>query len=71
MSHQLQQAHEELGVFPDDVVGLAAEINEALETLRIPASFREKVVHLRGEDERSTVPAFREKCETLCCKTLN
>lgn len=58
-SNQFQHAEYERRALPDDVVGLAAELHEAVQPLRLLAATRDEVLHLRREDERRAIPVKR------------
>lgn len=53
--HQPKQGHQTLGVLPDDVERLTAQVNEVLELLGglIPAI--DDIGHVRGQHKRRTV----------------
>lgn len=56
-SHQPQQVEEEVGVFADQVVGLAAQVDEVVEAAGGLVPTVDDVRHVRSEDERCPVPA--------------
>lgn len=59
--HQFQHAEYERRALPDDVVGLTAELHEAVQPLRLLAATRDEVLHLGREDERRAIPAWRHR----------
>lgn len=50
--NQLQQAEDQCRALSDDVVGFAAELHKAVQTLGLLPPAGDKVLHLRGKDER-------------------
>lgn len=58
-SHQPQQVEEEVGVLANQVVGLAAQVDEVMEATGgfVPAI--DDVRHVRSEDKRCPVPVSR------------
>lgn len=59
-SNQFQHAEYECRALPDDVVGLTAELHEAVQPLRLLAATRDEVLHLGREDERRAIPVKRQ-----------
>lgn len=55
--HQPQQVEEEVGVLADQVVGLAAQVDEVVEAAGGLVPPIDDVRHVRSEDERCPVPA--------------
>lgn len=49
--NQFQHAQYERRALPDDVVGLTAELHEAVQPLRLLAATSDEVLHLGCEDE--------------------
>ena len=56
-THQAQQVEEQVCVFADQVVRLAAQVHEVVEAARRFVSSVYDICHVRGEDEGGTVPA--------------
>lgn len=55
--HQPQQVEEEVGVLADQVVGLAAQVDEVMEAAGGLVPPVDDIRHVRSEDERCPVPA--------------
>jgi len=60
VSHQGQQVEEEPGVLADEVVGLAAQVDEQLEAAGGTLAAVDDVRHVGGQDERGAVPDGEE-----------
>lgn len=56
-SHQAQQVEEQVCVFADQVVRLAAQVNKLVEAAGRFVSPVDDVRHVGGEDEGGAVPA--------------
>lgn len=59
--HQFQQAQYQCGALSDNVVGFTAELHKAVQTLGLLPPTGDEMLHLRGEDERRSVPAMENK----------
>ncbi len=56
-THQAQQVEEQVCVFPDQVVRLAAQIHKVVEAAGRFVSSVDDIRHVGGEDEGGAVPA--------------
>lgn len=56
-THQAQQVEEQVCVFPDQVVRLAAQVHKVVEATGRFVSSVDDIRHVGGEDEGGPVPA--------------
>lgn len=59
--YQLQQAEYQSRAPPDYVIGFAAELHKAMQTLRLLPPACDEVLHLRCENERWPVPVIESE----------
>lgn len=65
LSNQGQQVEEKPGVLADEVVGLATQVYKQLETAGGTLASVDDVCHVRGQNERRSVPDGKDGGEEL------
>jgi len=68
-THQAKQVKKQMCVFPNEIVGLTAQVHKIMEAAWWLVTSIDDICHVRRKHERSPV-AVRKKCERGCCRSV-